>query len=194
MRLALVALAAAAALLAAGVRPAAAAPSATLTPTNNCWLQVVNDWLDHNGEIHGTYAIPCYTQAIQQLSKYPDLQQYSNAIDDIHRALLAAIQQERADGPGSGPPSSGSGGNTGGQGIPGGGGPKPPANSGGGGTRSPVSTIFHPSNAQSIPLPLIILAALAALLLLAGAGTWFARRLQAKRMTPATAPGPPRPR
>jgi hypothetical protein len=195
MRPALGAVAAAVALLAAGAPAASAAPSATLTPTNTCWLQVVNDWLDHNGQIRGIYPIPCYTQAIQHLNEYPDIQQYSNAIDDIHTALLAAIHEERGDGPGSGPTSGGSSGGSnsgGGAGIApsSGGGPKPPTKPGGA-SQSPVASIFHPSNAQSIPLPLIVLAALAALLLLAGAGTWFARRLQAKRMTPATAPVPP---
>ena len=187
------ALAAACALVGATAPRAAAAPAAELTPTQGCWLQVVNDWLDHHGEIHGLYAIPCYTQAIQHLNGYTDLQQYSSAIDDIQRALLAAIREERNTG--SGPPSPGGGSSpsshtTGGGGTPpksGGGG-----GGGGGGSQSPVSSIFHPSSAQSIPLPLIVLGALAVLLLLAGAGTWLAKRLQARRMSPAAAPQQPR--
>jgi hypothetical protein len=189
---ALVALAAALALLGATAPRAAAAPAAELTPTNSCWLQVVNDWLDHHGQIHGIYAIPCYTQAIQHLNGYTDLQQYSSAIDDIQRALLAAIHEERNTG--SGPPSLGSGSSPSSH-TPGGGGSTPPKSGGGGGgggSQSPVSSIFHPANAQSIPLPLIVLGALAALLLLAGAGTWLAKRLQARRMSPAPAPQQPR--
>lgn len=189
---ALVAIAAALALLAVAAPRAAAAPAAELTPTTNCWLQVVNDWLDHHGVIHGTYAIPCYTQAIQHLNGYPDIQQYSNAIDDIQRALLAAIHQERGTGPGSGPPSStGGGGGTPTSGG-GGGGSTPSSGGGGGGSHSPVASLFHPSNAQSIPLPLIVLGGLAVLLLLAGAGTWLAKRLQARRLSPAPAPQQPR--
>ncbi len=87
------------ALVAAGAPAASAAPAATATATNNCWLQVVNDWLAH-GQVTGLYPIPCYTQAIQHLSAYPDIKQYSSAIDDIHRALLAAIHEERGNGPG----------------------------------------------------------------------------------------------
>lgn len=189
---ALVALAVACALLGATAPRAAAAPAAELTPTSDCWLQVVNDWLKHHGQIQGSYAIPCYTQAIQHLNGYPDLKQYSSAVDDIQRALLVAIHQERGTGPGSGPPSS-SGGNSSPPSSGGGGGTPPSSGGGGGGgSQSPVSSIFHPSNAQSIPLPLIVLAGLAALLLLAGAGTWLAKRLQARRLSPAQAPPQPR--
>lgn len=179
------ALAVACALLGATAPRASAAPASELTPTSGCWLQVVNDWLKHHGQIQGIYAIPCYTQAIQHLNGYPDLKQYSSAVDDIQRALLAAIHQERGTGPGSGPPSSSGGGSSSPPTSGGGGG-------GGGGSQSPVSSIFHPSNAQSIPLPLIVLAGLAVLLLLAGAGTWLAKRLQARRLSPAQAPPQPR--
>jgi len=199
VKTALVTLAAACALLAAAAPRALAAPAATLTPTSNCWLQVVNDWLRHNGEIKNLYPIPCYTQAIQKLNSYPDLKQYSSAIDDIQRALLAAIHEERGNGPGSGPSDNGGGGSASFSSdnrnppASGGGGSAPPSSGGGGGgSQSPISNLFHPANAQSIPLPLIVLAGLAVLLLLAGAGTWFAKRLQARRMTPA--PAPPQPR
>lgn len=180
VKLALIALAAAFALLGAGARTAAAAPAATAKVTNTCWQDVVNDWLDHNGTIQNTYPIPCYTQAIQHLSGYADIQGYSNVIDDIHRALLAAIHQDQRGGP---PTSglSGPGGNNGGGGKS------------GGGTHSrgwvqSVADAVGPGNARSIPLPLLVLGALALLLLLAAAGTWFAKRLQARRIAPAPAP------
>ena len=184
------------AFLSAGASQAVAAPAATVAPTSGCWLQVVNDWLDNNGTIKHLYPIPCYTQAIQKLQQYPDLQQYSSAIDDIQRALLVAIHEERDDGPGSGPSSNGptgggiSGGGGGGSSTGGGSG----SSGGGSASSSPIDHVFNPSSAQSVPLPLIILAALAVLLLLAGAGTWFAKRVQARRLTPATQPArvPPR--
>jgi len=50
---------------------------------------------------------------------------------------------------------------------------------------------FSPSNADSIPIPLLVLAALAMLLLAAAAASFIARRLQARR-APATSR--PRPR
>jgi hypothetical protein len=179
-RVALATIAGALAFLVAGVGVAAAAPAASQEATSHCWNDVVNDWLHNQPNLKGTYAIPCYTQAIQHLNAYPDLAGYSSASDDIHRALLAVIHQE---GRGGAPPSSGQG----------------PSNLGGGSTAAPGKSLWTrltdrltPGNAQSVPLPLIVLGGLALLLLLAAAATWFARRLQTRRVTPATAPARPR--
>lgn len=182
-RLLVVTLAAATAFLAAGVQSTSASPAAITSSTNTCWQDVVNDWLHHNGQIKNTYAIPCYTQAIQHLSAYADIKGYSNVIDDIHRALLAAIHQDRSGGPP--PPSSGPGPSNSG-----------PGNSGTGTTHhdrgwvQSVANRLGPGNARSIPLPLLVLGALALLLLLAAFGTWLARRIQTRRVTPAPAPAP----
>ena len=191
-RLVLVVLAAVVALLALGAGSAAAAPATSDRATGTCWKDVVNDWLQHEPNVVGTYPIPCYTQAIQHLDQYQDIQQYSNAQDDIHRALLAAIQNNR----GGGGPSGGSSSNLGGGGATGGGkGPGGGTSASGGPVPSPhkslVTRLFDavgPGNAESVPLPLLVLAGLAVALLLAAAGTWLARRLQARRMTPAPAP------
>ena len=177
---------AALAILVVGVGGASAAPAASLQSTNQCWKDVVNDWLQHQPNLKGTYAIPCYTQAIQHLSAYPDVAGYSSASDDIHRALLAVIHNEgRGDGPGGGAPAN----------I----GPPGPSNSRSTGGGAPHKSIWTditdrlaPGNAQSIPLPLIVLAGLALLLLLAAAATWLARRMQTRRVTPAPAPAPRR--
>jgi hypothetical protein len=173
------------ALLAVGAPAASAAPAATQQATNTCWKTVVNDWLNNQPNLKGSYPIPCYTQAIQHLSDYPDIKQYSSAIDDIHRALLGAIHDQRGGG---GPNDSGGGFG------PGGGGVGPGGTSGGGGTPgghkglvSRLASDLGPSNAQSIPLPLLVLGGLALLLFLTAAATWFTRRLQARRVTPAPA-------
>jgi hypothetical protein len=177
-------LAAAAAAFAAPV--AGGAPAAPQRDKSHCWLDVINDWLDNN-QVDNVYAVPCYTQAIQQLSARPDIAGYSSAIDDIHRALLAVIRQDRNDGGQSGggsqqgPDSSSSQ-------SPGGGGPN--SSGGGGGGHHSFFGIGGPSSATSVPLPLIILGALAVLLALAALATWFARRFQARR--PAPAPAVPR--
>src|SRR4051794_34152157 len=156
------------------VPAAQAAPASLQHATSNCWLQVINDWLDNN-QVDRTYAIPCYTQAIQHLNQYPDVKGYSSAIDDIQRAQLAAIHQERNEG---GPAGGSSGGGSSGGGSSGGssgggtsGGGSSAASSGGGG-------LFGVHDATSAPLPLIVLGALAILLALAALGTWLARRFQ----------------
>jgi hypothetical protein len=191
------------ALLAAGAGTAAAAPAATQQATSRCWLAVVNDWLDNN-RVDGTYNTACYTQAIQHLASYPDIQQYSSAMDDIHRALLAAIHNDRGNGPGStggsnssssgpgGAAPTGGGGNGGGKGN-GSGTPDTSSSAAAPTNDSFITRLFDaakPGDAQAIPLPLLVLAGLAVLLLLAAGGTWLAKRLQARRMTPATAPAP----
>jgi hypothetical protein len=174
-RTALAALAVSVALLAGGVSSAAAAPAATAAPTDDCWLRVVNDWLDNN-RVDGVYAIPCYTQAIQHLNAYPDVQNYSSATDDIQRALLAAIRQDRGNGPGAGPGPQGptSGPSAAGPG-------KGPTSGSPGKPSSGVLGSFSPSDAQSIPLPLLVLGGLALLLLVAAGATLVARRIQARR-------------
>ena len=183
-------------LLAAGlaatvVGSAQAAPRTLQQATNTCWRDVVNDWIRHQPNVVGTYPIPCYTQAIQHLNQYPDVAGYSSAPDDIHRALLAAIRNDRGDGGGSGGSSS--------QGGPSGSNSTPPTdgtasgnpdtNTSGG--NSSFFGLFGPHDATSIPLPLIILGSLAILLALAALGTWLARRVQTRRFEnrrPAPAP------
>ncbi|HYA09461.1 MAG TPA: hypothetical protein VEG24_07710 [Gaiellaceae bacterium] len=185
----LLAAVAGAVLLAAGVQSASAAPAASFTPTNTCWKDVVNDWLAHQPNVRGLYPIPCYTQAIQHLSLYPDVQQYSSAMDDIHRALLAALLDERGGGLGGGTSSGGSspsggtssGGSSGGSSSGG-------SSSSGGGPIGSVIDHFAPSNAQTVPLPLLVLGGLALLLMFAALATWITRRIQGRRMTPAPAP------
>jgi hypothetical protein len=184
-RRAAVVLASAFALLAVAAPAATAAHAATAKATDSCWLQVVNDWL-HHGTVTGYYPIPCYTQAIQHLSEYPDIKQYSSAIDDIRRALQAAIHLER----GNGGPTSGGGTDT----NPQGGGVLPSGNDGGGsggghgkGLITRLANDIGPGNAQSIPLPLLVLGGLGVLLLLTAAATWLTRRFQARRVAPAPA-------
>jgi hypothetical protein len=185
-KLLLAALVGAAALL-AGAGVASAAPAASFQATSTCWQQVINDWLDNN-QVDRVYAIPCYTQAIQHLSQYPDVAGYSSAEDDIRRAELAAIRLDRGNG---GPPSLGGGG-------PGGGGPGGDGSTGpgkgGGGFFNAIGDRLGPGNAQSIPLPLIVLAGLALLLLLAAGATWLARRIQSRRVSPAPAAAPAGPK
>jgi hypothetical protein len=70
--------------LAAGVLLLASAGSASAAA---CWKALLTDWYD--GKIDKVYAIPCYNQAVQHLPE--DVANYSSARDDIMRALQSAI-------------------------------------------------------------------------------------------------------
>jgi hypothetical protein len=168
-------------LLAVGVGSAAAAHESAEPPTADCYKQVINDW-ENNGRIDNVYAPPCYTQAIQNLNKYPDIKGYSNVIEDIQAALYAVLHEEGRGGGGpSGPTATPSGPSS--TSIP---------KKGDGGPVNWVSDHLAPGNAQSVPVPLLVLGGLALLLLLAAAGTWLARRIQTNRARPR--PPAPQPR
>jgi hypothetical protein len=135
-----------------------------------CWQELINDWYD--GRIDKTYAIPCYRQAINHLPA--DVENYSSARDDITRALQARIAQKK--GIKTTPVIPGSTGKGGGGG-PTGGGHKP-----GSGPFNRVAKDIGPKNATSVPIPLIVLAAIAGLLLAAGSAGFIARRVRARRI------------
>lgn len=182
----LAALCAAAALVVA-VPAASASTNSHSEATSTCWKDVINDWLAHEPNVLGTYPIGCYTQALQHLDNYADIQGYSTAPDDIRRAMLAALHSNGAGGPGGPSSSSGPGGGP----SSSGGGPS----SGGGGHKSVITKLFNdvgPGNAQSVPLPLIVLGILAVVLLLSAIGTYAAKRIHGRRIAPARAPTPPR--
>src|SRR5207253_2267436 len=175
-----------AALALAGLALGASSASAA-TP---CWKKVLNDWFV-DGRIDNTYPIACYTQAQQHLGE--DAVNYSGAPDDIHRALLAAIRQDRGGG-GGGPSSNGGDPSTGGSSSAGsssGGSSSGSSSSSAGRNKGPIQRAIDwigPSNAESIPLPLLILAGIALLLLAAAAASFVARRVQARRLRPVPTP------
>ena len=170
---ALVLLAAFVSLLAA-TSPAAAAAS--------CGREVINDWYD-DGRVDGSYALHCYDDAIEILPR--DVRDYSSAKDDITRALQAKLRGEPAPpattdpSPDEEPPAvtgtnptetdpSKSGGPTGGPEGPGG----------------PEAAPEVGDSASSVPIPLLVLAGLALLLILGGSAGYVVRRLQARRLPP----------
>ncbi len=149
-----------------------ASPAAAAQP---CWHQVQNDWYRH-GQVLGTYPVHCYVEAIRNLPE--DSKVYSSAADDIRNSMLLAIRNDKG----------------GDRGDKSGGAFALGANDGfGGGTGSKsafnrVLDVFGPKNADAIPLPLLILAGVAFLLLAAGGASLVARRLHARRVVPAPAP------
>jgi hypothetical protein len=162
--------------LAAVVGLSVAGPAAAKAP---CWKTLINDWYD--GRIDGTYAIPCYQQAINHLPS--DVESYSSAADDIRRAL-----QERIKGKKSGHVTPGGGTSGPGATAGGGSGPSGPQSTGGRKNGSgPIDEVINAGNshhADSVPIPLIVLAGIAGLLLAAGSAGLIHRRLQGRRGPP----------
>jgi hypothetical protein len=145
-----------------------------------CWQAVINDWYD-NGQVDQKYPRSCYSAAISHLPT--DVDTYSSAKDDIKRAELAALRSG-GGGPGQSSPTT-------------------EPNAGSGSTRTPaaskpessgkgaiVRTIewLGPSDAASVPVPLLILAGVAFLLLAAAGGSFISRRLQSRRLPPPQQP------
>jgi len=137
----------------------------------SCGRQVIDDWYD-DGRVDGTYALHCYDDAIEILPR--DVRDYSSAKDDIERALQAKLRGEPAppattdpspddEEPGGSPPGT------------------PP---GTGGTDGPEVTPPLGDSASSVPIPLLILAGLALLLVAGGSAGYVIRRLQSRRIPP----------
>ena len=160
--------------------------------TTPCWKLLLNDWYD--GRIDHTYALRCYTEALKNLP--PDIVGYASAHDDIERALQSAIaHQSRAHRnltpttpiapatlPTPSPPPSPSTVRfvTAPPRIPH---PDLPTVS----PRTPhrpaphrvsIVTAGKPAAGGSFPLPVVVLAGLAVLLVIAGGGGLIAKRLR----------------
>lgn len=147
-------------LLGAALVAVASAPAAMAAPkpTVPCWKRLLNDWYD--GTINNIYPIPCYDQAIAHLPT--EVQVYSSARDDILAAKQAAENHQHAPKESS-PPSNSSTSPTPSTTTPD---TIPPKKKHG---LPGILADITPGNAQSFPLPLLVLGALAILLVLAGA-------------------------
>jgi hypothetical protein len=176
--------------LAAGVAPA----SAKNTPP--CWKTLINDWYD--GRIDGIYEIHCYREALNHLPT--DVETYSSAREDIKQALQQRITQG-SNGGGTtttGGSNGGAAGGAGGGGSSGGGqGSGSGSGSGNGGSASgggPVGDVFNatkPKSADSVPVPLIVLGAVAFVLMALGAVGFFSRRMRTRKVQLASAAATP---
>lgn len=172
--------------------------SPTASAGGSCWQRVIDDWAD-NSRVDGRYPIHCYQEALDNLPE--DMRAYSSAPDDIARAMreelrrqAAALARESDGDPDASPSPPSSGGAA----------PKPPSGDSGRGrrtdsgqrpqdafTREPdpggaqdrsggilVQALdeIGPRDADSFPLPLLILGGLAGLLLVLGGIAFVARR------------------
>ncbi len=144
--------------LAALALGAAALPAAAKT---SCARQIIEDWVD-DGRVDGTYPLPCYREAIAAVPE--DLKAYTQIVPDIQSARQRASRVRRPTSADPNRPSSTSSAN------------------------EPDRALFArgfdrlgADNVDAVPLPLLILASLALLLIGAGAAGLVARRLRSGR-------------
>jgi hypothetical protein len=127
-----------------------------------CWRQILNEWVD-NRQISSDYPLSCYREAIAHVPE--DLRVYTDIEQDILAARQQAVRSQNL---------------------------REPQVSGGPGAAErrsePNDDLFAqgfdklgPNNADSMPLPLIILGGLALLLVAAGAAGLVSRRLRTRR-------------
>ena len=172
--------------LLAAVAVAASAPHPAAAATKPCWKRLINDWYD--GRIDNVYPVKCYREAIKHLPE--DVASYSDAREQIQRALLSAIRKSGGTlGPNDPVPAQTQGRKRNDQGdqtsTGAGGGTTPPSSGGGdegGGGGEGIIGIGKPANADSVPIPLLVLAGLALVLLAAASAGFVARRIQARRV------------
>ena len=154
------------------------APSPASAAAKPCARAIIDDWYG-DGRVDRIFPLHCYQEAIRSLPV--DVLDYSNAKEDILRALQFARQNKPDPGPtGAGETPSGT--NPGGPG-----GPNDPGGPSDGG--SDASSEVDTSGPSSVPIPLLILGGLALLLLAAGGAGYLSRRAQARR----EGDGPPGP-
>jgi len=145
-----------------------------------CWERVLDDWLDNNN-IDGKYPVACLKQALNHAGE--DMLDYSNFPDQIDAAMQAAL---RGGGPSGGNTQSGGGsssgsGNESGDNAP----PRKLQN-------VPDSSYYRraidnlgTTSADSLPIPLLVLAGLGTALLLTAGGLAARKRLKARPRPPA---------
>src|SRR5689334_23220202 len=138
---------------------AVAAPASAATP---CWKSVLNEWTaNQNGYISSNYPLHCYGDAIRHVPE--DLAQYTGVIEDIQAARQRAARGIRTVQ--SHKPSSNEAA------------PNDPS----GGVYNSAIDKLGPTNSDSLPLPLLILAGLALVMVAAGGAGLLSRRLKGRK-------------
>lgn len=163
-------------MLACGAAILAAAAPAPAQAAKPCWKQVIDDW-SQDGAITGRYSAECIEQALDKVPE--DIRAYSDFEEQAKAARIAASRQLQSVGSGS----SGSA--------------KTDGGSSGEGTQmmqerdpttgpkdeTPLQSVLgtNGNNADSLPVPLLVLLGLSAALLAAGGAGFAARKIRARR-------------
>ena len=164
----------------------AATGPATAGSLEACAERVIRDWYS-GGRVDGVYRLQCYRAAIRALPS--DVLQYSNADQDIRRALAFArqVRPDPGNGPAATPPAAKPK-------------PKPRAAPAPRSTPRPpaprpvtddvavapraAALVPEPAGSASLLYPIIALGGLAGILLAAGATGWLASRRTGQGDTP----------
>jgi hypothetical protein len=173
----------------------AIAPASHAGPLDACAQRVIRDWYS-GGRVDDVYPLACYRAALRALPA--DVLQYSSADQDIRRAL--AYARRGRDDPGNGPappaapapspapaapqepatPSTQPPGDPARKRPAPKPTPKPEPAPGASETAAPAraaqGATERPSASASVPDPILVLTALAAVLLATGGGTWLLSR------------------
>jgi hypothetical protein len=170
------------AVLVAAASILAAVPTVA-TAATPCWKKVIQDWSDHGGTIQGRYSPHCLRQAIKHAPE--DLRDYSSVIDDISALLYEASGPQGGNGTGPGPgQKSMNDEQTAAEQAAAAKEQKRRANE-----AVPDAGTSHsiPRNSRSLPLPLLILGAIALAAALAAAAPPLIKRLRTRfpRLRPA---------
>lgn len=137
----------------------ASAQSASAKTT--CWKQIQDDWVD-DGIIEGVYPLHCYGEANTHVPN--DLRQYTDIVEKITAARQRASRLRFLTGSNSTQPRPTE---------------ASPNNPGGGVYNSAIDRL-GPTNSDSLPLPLLILAGLALIMVAVGGVGLATRHVRAR--------------
>ena len=163
-------------LLVCGAGILATASPALAANAQPCWKQVINDW-SQDGSIDGAYSAKCIEEALDRVPE--DIRAYSDFEEQAKAARLAAGRALQSSG-GSGSDSTdetGSGTDDEAAPIK----PREPETGPKDETLIQSALGTNGNNADSVPLPLLILLGLAGALIAAGGVGLGARKLRAHR-------------
>jgi hypothetical protein len=162
-------------LLVCGAGILATASPALAAKSQPCWKQVINDW-SQDGSIDGAYSAKCIEEALDRVPE--DIRAYSDFEEQAKAARLAAGRALQSSGGGSdSADETQSGSEDEAAPIK----PREPETGSKDETLIQSALGTNGNNADSVPLPLLILLGLAGALIAAGALGFGARKLRAHR-------------
>ena len=163
-------------LLVCGAGILATASPALAAKSQPCWKQVINDW-SQDGSIDGAYSAKCIEEALDRVPE--DIRAYSDFEEQAKAARLAAGRALQSSG-GSGSDNAGEG-QSGSEDEAAPIKPREPDTGPKDETLIQSALGTNGNNADSVPLPLLILLGLAGALIIAGGVGLGARKLRAHR-------------